>query len=635
MSPSLKQIIEKPVRLGTIIKSYLLIIKIMIADILGFIFSLGLILFSGYLISLLLFRKTNITKRLILSFGLGTGTNSILMILLGSLYNFQLVTVLTSYSILTLSLLYLNRKNLSRSLFKVKMPRINKKASLIVIPFVLFSLFHAAFFPELYSDALLYGQLARIHYNNKDLSYFEGGPSIALGYASGYPSGFQLIQVFIYLFTGESLLFIRVFSCFVFALFILLIYNWAKEFFKQERAILISLTLFVTLPIIILFSRISSQYMYLAFQFSLACYFLHKFLIQNEKQQLFFSSIFAGFASLTSYLGLTFLPILFLSISPDKKSYKYILFSLIIFSLVISPWYVRDFILTGNPIWPFGGGKYVDEAILKENSIILEDVSQASGFSYNDFDTLENSLYRLFSPSVNLFSSYINGLRPVFTIFAILALIYWVKDRNKHMKLFVTWFLVVLLAYVLFIRISERYLILISIPTVFLSVYFLEFLFKQKLLSKGKFLIIILLAIIYAYGFLISVFWDGCYADVDQKMSFKFFEILGDKWKAIDLCYGNGTKIWKHINNNLPQDAVIATTELKMYYIDRKVVAMDSWALREIYHNKTADTLHSVLTANNVDYIIVEDITNLLKKYPNYFSVEYEEGNWKIYKVNK
>jgi capsular polysaccharide biosynthesis protein len=22
-------------------------------------------------------------------------------------------------------------------------------------------------------------------------------------------------------------------------------------------------------------------------------------------------------------------------------------------------------------------------------------------------------------------------------------------------------------------------------------------------------------------------------------------------------------------------------------------------------------------------------------KYPNYFSVEYEEGNWKIYKVNK
>jgi len=32
---------------------------------------------------------------------------------------------------------------------------------------------------------------------------------------------------------------------------------------------------------------------------------------------------------------------------------------------------------------------------------------------------------------------------------------------------------------------------------------------------------------------------------------------------------------------------------------------------------------------------VEEASTNLLKKYPNYFSVEYEEGNWKIYKLNK
>jgi len=607
----------------------------MIFSISGFAFSLGLIFLSGYLISLLLFKKVNLTKRLVLSFGIGTGLNSILMTLLGFLYNFQLSTILSSYSGLILVLLYLNRKNLSLSLFKTKLPKINKRIFLIVLPFVLFSLFHVIFFPELYPDSLVYDQLAKIHYRNMNLAYIEKGPSLILGYASGYPSGFQLIQIFIYLFTGENLLFIKLLSFITFTLFILLVYEWSKGIFKKEKTTLISLLLFVTLPIIILFSRFSIHYIYLAFQFSLACYFLHRFLIQNEKQSLFFSAIFAGFASLTSYLGLIFLPILFLSVFPNKKNYKQLIFTLIIFSIVIAPWYLRNLVLLGNPIWPFAGGWHIDEVIVKENSIIFEDISKAFGFSYSSFENLSNSIFRLFSPFVDLYDSHINGLRPIFTIFAFPALIYWIKDRNKQMKFFVIWFLAVLLSYSLFIRIVERYLILISVPTVFLSAYFLEFLFKQKFLSTWKNLfVVLLLAIIYVTGFLISIFWDGCYDSVGQKTAFKFFESVGDNWKVIDLCYGNEAKTWKYVNERLPQDAVIATTDSKMYYIDRTVVAMDSWDLREIYHNKTIDNMHLVLKTNNISYIIVEDGTELLKKYPNYFSLENEEGNWKIYKVS-
>ena len=157
---------------------------------------------------------------------------------------------------------------------------------------------------------MIYGYLSKLLFTKKTVGFVEGGPTIGLGLASNYPSAYQLLSAFIYFFTGENLIYPRVTSLLITFLLILLLHHWSREFWKSKTYAYYSLILFLTLPFIIFFSRSASQYMYFTFQFSLACYFLRSFQKNKSKKYLYLSAISAGFAALSSYLGLLFLLLL-------------------------------------------------------------------------------------------------------------------------------------------------------------------------------------------------------------------------------------------------------------------------------------------------------------------------------------
>jgi hypothetical protein len=546
------------------------------------------------------------------------------MLLLGLLYNFQLISFFLVYIPLLIFLLYLNRKNLS--IPKFKSPA-NKKFILIVFPFILLSLMHILLFPELYKDSLIYGQWARILFQEKKINFVEGGPTLALGFASNYPSAYQLLGAFVYLFTGENLIFLRLVSLLISFLLIFLAYFWSREIFGEKLSIY-SVLLFISLPFIIFFSHSASQYIYLTFQFSLACYFLQKFLLEKNKKYLFLSSIFGGFAALTSYLGLLYVLFLPFVFKLDKKYYKTVLFSVVLFFAVISPWYLRNLIVLNNPIWPFGGGRYIDPIIQSNSLYQLHIISKFSGFNYDSLADLKNSFQRLFFSYVDYYNASVyQGLNPIFILLAIPAIFVWLEKKDKKMGFFIFWFIIILIFYILEVNYWDRYLILISVPTVFISVYLINLLIKFKTI---KWLLILFFARLYLNSLFLTLFWDECPGG-DKKTFLQTLENLGNHEKILEICYGNDAKLWKWVNENLPKNATIAVADFKLYYFNRTVIETTSWKLRNIFYASEIREVMPTFKENNISYLITmsEDID----KYPQYFELVENIGGRRVYKI--
>jgi hypothetical protein len=593
----------------------------MLQQIFGLFLAWFLIWFLGYLVSLLFFKKLSFPLRLILSFGFGFGVIAFLMLILGFLYNFQLLTVLIVYSSVITILFYLNRKIFTSVKFNFSINR----SLLIILPFILLSLLHLFLFPELYRDSLIYAHWTKILYKDKRINFVEGSPAIV----SNYPSAYQVLGVFIYLFADENLVFLKLTSLLISFLLILLVYCWSKELFKDNLSFY-SILLFISLPLIIFFSRSASQYIYLTFQFSLACYFLWKFLLEKDRKSLYVSSIFAGFSALTSYLGLLFLFLWFLSFQLNKKFYKSIILSFFLFFAIISPWYLRNLIILGNPTWPFGGGKYIDPFIRANSLDQLNKISKISGFNYDSLEDLKNSLVRLFFSYINYSdASTYHGLNPIFALLAIPAIFLWLKTRDKKIQFFVLWFLILLVSYAAVVNYWDRYLILISVPTVFLSLYLIRYLEKFKIVRLVLTLFLILL---YFNSLYLALFWDEC-----PRGKGKFFEIienLGNHQKILEICYGNEAKLWKWVNENIPENEIVATTDFKLYYYNKTVIELRSWKLRGLYYSSSINETVKILKENNISYLVITVATEEFDKFPEYFHLVKEFDGKKIYKLS-
>jgi 4-amino-4-deoxy-L-arabinose transferase-like glycosyltransferase len=493
----------------------------------------------------------------------------------------------------------------------------------LLLPFTALSFFHAIFFPELYADALIYAEWARIIFKEKSLAVIEGGPSLALGLASNYPSAFQLLGAFTYFFTGENITNLKILSAISFLLLALLVYKWSKEVFHSSHFSLLSLILLFSLPAAATFSRTSSHYMFLALQFALAAYFLYKFDKEQKGKFLFCSAVFGSVAASTSYLGLLYLPLLLLSAKFEKKNYKKILLSLAIF-FCLSSWYLRNLVLLANPIWPFGGGNMIDPVIYANTLQQINEVSKSSGFNYESLPALFNSLYRLLYP-FNAFAIENYILQPVLTLLALPGLAVYFKKRDAEMNFFLKWFLLILLFFIFVFNTWQKYLILISVPTVCLAVYFVK-----QMSKKLKWFF----AVAFAAFTIFSLFLNFSLVPCSRGKS-TIYNYLNafDRNEMLEVCYGNSAKIWKWVNENVPEGKLVATYEPYFYYYNKTVVAFDSWQLRQIYHTANDTEIIAVLKSNNIAFLVVLDTEAKLKKYSEQFALLYETEGIKIYKM--
>ena len=571
-----------------------------------FLFLITLQLSFGYTALFLLGNKKFSVNNLPLAWGTTTGIMSIFLILFGITigFLFNLIFILQLLSFIFIIYRIIKEKRKFNFPFTSLIP-----SFIITLPFLLTSIIHSVFYPELYWDSLAYGiNLSRIYLVEEKIPLIAGGPSLGIELSSNYPPAYQVLLAYFFYFCGESTQIARLFSLANAIFLIILTYYWSKEIFRKRIYHLFSLIILVSIPLFILFSRYSIFYIYFTLQASLSFYFLYRFFARGSKNDIYISSIFAGFSFLSSYLGIIPAFAIFLTTLFFKRDLESTILTSLLFILISSPWLFRNLFLLNNPLWPFFGGKFIDEKIWNNTILVQKQMQKVLGFSFDDLNTLENSIQRLFFAYPNFFNGIIiNGLKPFLQLFAIPAFLLALKRKNRKMIFFSFLLLLNLFFYILVFNWFERYTIAACLPTVFLSVFLLSFFEK----SKVKFLMFSITIVLFFNSIFFSLLWDECHSQ-NEKNYENILENIGNYEWILEFCYGNSVKAWKWISSNTEMDAKIATNDIRDYYLNRSVIHTDSWNLRGLYYVNKDDECIQVLCTEGVSYLYINPYANAI-----------------------
>ena len=306
---------------------------------------------------------------------------------------------------------------------------------------------------------------------------------------------------------------------------------------------------------------------------TLSAYFFYKAYgatASDTKKYEVIAVLFCAFAALTSYLGLFAFGILMLYALHKTLSTKRVLFLGALALVVIAPWYLRNLVLLQNPIYPFFGlGNYLDP-------LLWSSTTQ----HFHQYTLLP--LYRL--------TSVVSEVGAVLLAIGIVFFTIY-KPKQK--------FWIALPLYLLFISIAimayhvafPRY-ILISLPV--LAVVFSALLkmipHRHRLPQVASAIFIVVVVLVSA----VMLPYTG---------SIKPPRELGEDKGHYSWVLEEGDA-WQWINQNTPTNAKIATFDIKQYYIDRAVFALDGKESAALYHVGTIEEGIKFLQDNGVGYIL-------------------------------
>ena len=246
-------------------------------------------------------------------------------------------------------------------------------------------------------------------------------------------------------------------------LLVLAMMGFCQRFFSKFAGIL-SATLLYTTPMIT--NIVSGGYVDVGltlFTF-LAFWALVEWHWAEQRSWLWVSGIFLGFVAGSKYYGLIsviVLPAVLLSICIQKKYYsapqifRYVWAMLLPAFLVSVPWYAKNFVYTGNPLYPvffgwFGGIDWSVEANIALKAFM--DGKRAAG----------NDWYRLFTIPWEMtmngepFMAGRTGYGPVFLAFCPLIFVVWKREIQWRSLLCVLFFFIVIFYVIWFIGAVQR-----------------------------------------------------------------------------------------------------------------------------------------------------------------------------------
>ncbi|MCK5282781.1 MAG: glycosyltransferase family 39 protein [Nanoarchaeota archaeon] len=357
------------------------------------------------------------------------------------------------------------------------------------------------------------------------------------------------------------------------SLTVLFTYFLLNEFFDNKKMIFWSVFFVSFLPLHLYFSSIPHIDILVSFLTILTIFFL-------IKKMYFLTGVSFGLAMLSKYSG----PFIFFIICfylyqnfKSKQFMKKIAIISIPAFLIAFPWYIRNWILLGNPVWPMLGfifGGY------RESMFSSFGFSIVPLFNVNWLISLYLGLFGV--PQGNISALNLIPMRSLFlpiwvlsTLIFIFPLILFfaVRKKPQKLKLFYLWvitFIFVSLSFLLLSRLYPR-ILLPAVPAIGL----LWAIGLSKIPTKySKYANIIL--IIIAIGFAGSEFFKTNYAS--------------NQWKYYDEDF-----MW--VRANTEKDAIFfANGQCFSYYLERQVISsyfFDEGSLIDI----------ALLRFKNVDYI--------------------------------
>lgn len=556
-----------------------------------------LTLLNGALLSYVIIKeRVDSTERLVLSIGLGFGSSATIMILIGILGNFSLTTIILSqmsfFAILFAAAVHQTRKIGFKGFHMTDKSTLLRKHCilpsilLIIIGiFVIAALYKAVSLPAIEWDSLAYGvNYARIIFEEGGIPLIAG-PSVGLEMSASYPPGVQLIAVYLYKLAGSPNDFYYRLLSPIFGLALMLAtYRFTIGKSKSKT---VSIFAVFTLSAIPIFWELFVQETYLlglALMLTLSafCYFkAYNLDSGNARGYEIAGTLFCCFSALMSYMGLFSFGLLLLYGLHRRISVKRFSFLIILALLVTLPWYTRNFVLLGNPIYPFFDfGKHLDS--LLRNSAVQH---------FQNYNTIP----------IYAWTSTICKIGAVCLGLAIAALTF--GKKRKFILILPTYlrsFLLIIPAYLLFASLIimalhlsfPRYLIIaISSLIVIFSATLKPLLTKHSLTRVIAISLVLMIALSNAYML----------PFINNAKPAK--ELAKDKWTYISQVFEEGDA-WIWINEETPEDDRIATYDIKQYYLKRDIMPLDGNESAPLYELNTVEESINFLQDKKIGYIL-------------------------------
>jgi hypothetical protein len=546
------------------------------------------IFLNGFFLSYVLIRDgVDFTERLLLSIGLGFGVTYAAMILIGMLWEISLSTIILTQTILFITLLiaafyrgfkpnfinYLKPKTK-----KVHIPKLNLFEAILLIVigiFVVVAIYQTVAYPSIEWDSLAYGvNYAKIIFEDGKIPLIAG-PSIGLEMSANYPPGVQLLAVDLYVFAGNAGdFYFRILQPIFGLAAILLTYKFAMAVTKSRTAAIFAMFALSSMSTFWELFVHETYLMCLTLMLTLAAFFFFKAYNSNNADARKFEiagTLFCGFSALTSYIGLFSLGLLSLYSINRKISAKRFTWLVILGFAIVLPWYMRNFILLGNPLYPFFGiGNYLDPLLLSSVMGHFQNWAQVP-FFYS---------FKIIS---------IMGAAILF-----LAIAYFTVTKQKHFYLILPFYLFFVGLVIMGVHIPfVRYLI-IALPSlvILLAASAKSLRPAHTLVERATAIILISLVLISSVLVLPSInFLKPTPTSGD------------DKWSYLSQVFEEGDA-WQWINQNTPADAKIATYDIKQYYLEREIFTLDGSEAAPLYKMNTIEESIDFLEKSNVTYVL-------------------------------
>jgi len=425
--------------------------------------------------------------------GLGFLVLSYSMLILGNLKLIDVRSITIVSSIVFLILFFCNYKDMKDCYSKAyrKIYNISRFEKLLLTILFIYFTFIAirALTPPISRDALNY------HLLFPSLWLRHGSVFvIPENIYSFFPQFWEMI--YLYLLVLGSDIAAKLMHLFALFLSIVLIYEIITKLFsnvKRETKLLVCLV-FVSTPTVSIVSAWAYVDMALLLYMLLSLSFLLSYFTINKKRYLIFSAIFCGAAVSIKYLALIWIFfIIFLILEKKKPKDAFLLISayLVIIFFLAAPYYLRNYIHTHNPSYPFlykfFGGKFID--VEKNYSLNIFFKSFNSGRSVLDL---------ILTPlKLSFFSSFENikqfdGVLGVIYFYILTLFVFF----HKKIVVYKSFFYFPVIYSLVWFMFSQQLRFLMPVIAIFLILSAL--ILDQKKLKKSI-LIILLLAVSYLY----------------------------------------------------------------------------------------------------------------------------------------
>lgn len=530
--------------------------------------------------------------------------------------------------------------------------------------------YHAVMFPPLETDAIIYhAPLASIVFKEHGMPLIVGG-GIGIGLSANYPFLFSALGAYYYLCIGSVQdLFLRIITPTMGLLSVVVTYCIGKEI-CGKRTGMISAFLFSIVPSLLSYSSLSTQETTIIFFLVIGILFLIKAIDNGINNYWIVSGLLFGFALLTSYQALYFIPalVILLICYCFKNNYimsnsttfslncKHSLMTILSMLIIGSAPYIKNLIIVHNPIYPFFNQlfnsefispwmfEYTKRSLNYVASYIVTGNDTASNFDFISSILVYPSFYPLNAllifPAIIIFLFSNIRMKNVVLIFALIPSLLIILNKPSFIRYL--WLTMPYNAVIVGWMFSQGFDICNKLRYDLLTRFI-----------KSSISLLIITMSIFALPMIISgnayVFMVPIWSKLDVHEDYLWYtknpnmneQLLLDKY------YGNDAHAWKFLNDNMGNDDRVATFETRIYYIKnsnyRAIFSLDNKESEKLYNIYDINKTISFMQHNHIKFFFERNdegekemlnrlpLTKFLGSY--YFPIIYEKGGSKIYNI--